>query len=236
MPFVLPKLTSEILCLAIGTLIGAELMRFLYRPKVKIRYKHITPLSKKDGFHITIHVANLGRTVAHDCKCVVRFDDVTASDIVDLENANPEEDLPEYTKEGFTVEFPRRQFVYSYEFRDILNESLCWAESGNPPKVDINPGTIARLDICKVQCSPDGKFAYYIIPSEEGWRIMRTRIKLGKLKGRILVCPANEFPTPMKFEIDLDADGRPKFYPKRLTIRERIRKRFSREDFLYGQR
>ncbi len=206
-------LGNHLLALVVGTLLGSELTRFLYRPKVIIRLKGVQPLFSDGGFFLSVRVANTGRTVAPNSIGNVTID-YESSDLMDPDEYKldkAEESLPTYRLENIKLDFPRHQLVTPGKERSIKNSSLCWSVLGNPQKVDINPGSNENLEICRVQ-SIEGhgtkeKFWYLIFPCEQGWRKVRCRIRLRNgvpLSGKIFICPSNVFPTVRKFQILCD--------------------------------
>lgn len=219
--------------LIVGTLLGNEISRFLYRPKVIIRFKDINPLYTKDGFFGSIHVANLGRTVATDCMGTISLDNVFKEDIMESHEAVSDESLPSYRDEKIDLDFPRSQLVSPLSFREIKNVSLCWSMLGNPFKIDINPGTTQSLDIFRMQFHNDKKFWYIIFPSEKGWRNVRVRMKLKHITGRILICPSNEFPTILKFAIKISANKEPVFIPIKSNNFKRLFRFIHRENLYF---
>lgn len=218
--------------LLIGTLLGNEINRFLYRPKVIIRFKQITPLYSSDGFFLSLIVANYGRTVATNCIGNLTLNNLKAEDIMDQKEALTEEALPKYSEEKIDLEFPRHQLISPKQFREIRNNAICWSRLGNPCEININPGMSQSLDICRAQYNNDKAFWYLVFPSELGWRKIRLRIKAKKMSGRLLVCPENEFPTVLDFKIKLDKDGVPSFIPIKYNKIKRIQ-RFIRRRKLY---
>ena len=209
--------------LLIGTLLGKEITRYLYKPKVFIRYKNLSPLTTEDGCFWSIKVANLGRTVAKDCIGTITLLDMDRSKLMDVSEADSLESLPEYKEENITLDFPRFQIMSPATFRLIESEPLCWAELGNPQRLDINPGMTQQLDVCKIHFGKVGN--YIIFPSEHGWRKIRIRTKIRNIKGRIMICPSNEFPTPINFRIVLDEQGQPVFRAETLKFREKVCKK-----------
>lgn len=201
MPF-LDSIVGSLASLLIGTLLGAEVSRFLYKPKVIIRYKEIEPLYTDDGIFWSLSVENLGRTVATNCTGRLTLYNVVSSDVLDPSDAIATEDLPSYRHENIDLEFPREQIVKPRYFRQLRTTSLCWAKLGNPDLLDINPGISQALDLCKFQRCSTG--SYFIFPSEFGWRRLRLRLRSAHFRGRVHICPSNEFPTLVDFEFSVD--------------------------------
>ncbi len=199
------------LSLLIGTLLGGEITRYFYKPKVIIKYKDVAPLVLETGTFWSLRVENRGRTVATDCIGVLTLEDVTPEDIINQNEADTKELLPEYRGEAIDMSFPREQIISRNYFREINRTSLCWAKLGNPDKIDVNPGVSQSIDICKHHRL--GEFDYFIFPSEEGWRRLRVRVKSKNLKGSLYICPSNEFPTQIDFTITIEDTGASKFTP-----------------------
>lgn len=228
----LEVILSAFASLAIGTLLGSEITRWLYRPRVFIRYKSTAPLHASDGVHWTIKVANVGRTQAINCKGIITIAGLEADDLVAANDAHPDEILPSYSSEKIDLEFPRSQLIDPTYFRDIDGEALAWAAMGNPPVISINPGITEMIDVFKVQ-NPDAG-GYTIVPSESGWRKLRARIRPKELKGKIMVCPANEFPTMIFFKLEFDENGISNFSVQPPGFIEKFQKLFFRKDFYFG--
>ena len=130
------QVIGALIGLIIGTLLGNEISRFLYRPKVFIKFKQISPLFTKDGYFWSIIVANLGRTVATDCIGTITIDGLSKEDIMESHEAVMDESLPTYSEERIDLDYPRSQLVSPMSFREIRNVSLCWSLLGNPFKID----------------------------------------------------------------------------------------------------
>jgi hypothetical protein len=224
------ELVAALLSLVVGTLFGSELTRWLYRPNVIIRYKDIDPLYADDGVHWSIKVANLGRTVASDCKSVITIQGLLRDDLLEAHEANPTENLPEYKDEN--IAFPRPQQIGRKYFRPIVSECLAWAALGNPASISINPGLTQILDVFKVQ-GPD-KGGYITLPSESGWRKVRARIKARELSGHIFICPSNEFPTLIMFTLAFDDEGRSRFIVTQPSWKKRLERFFFRQRYYFG--
>lgn len=231
-------LTNNLISLLIGTLLGTEITRLLYRPQVLIQLRAIKPLVSDNGFFLSVSIANQGRTVASKCAGNVSINYAEA-DLMDPDQYmldRFENSLPTYRIENIPLDFPRHQLLTPGKLSEIKNSSLCWSKLGNPSEMNINPGTTQGLDFCRVQLydnqETNEKFWYLIFPSEQGWRKVRCRIKLtpGKqLTGKLFVCPENVFPTIRKFFVDLDrVDGSPALSLKRYSFLERIYFSFNR--------
>lgn len=213
-------LGSNFIGLLIGTLLGKEITRYLYKPQVLIQLRDITPLYSDDGFFISIRIANRGRTVASKCvgNITINYELKNLITPEDYRLDKFEEALPTYRLEDIRLEHPRHQLITQKKTRDIQNSTLCWSKLGNPSDIDINPGSNQNLDICRVQKYVDNEkketFWYLIFPCEQGWRKVRARIKLNpqeSLTGKLFICPNNVFPTVRKFTFTL---GNNNEYPK----------------------
>lgn len=228
------KVITAVIGLCVGTLMGNEISRFLYRPRVIIKFKKLEPMQMEDGFFWSIQIANMGRTVASKCVAHISLQNLKISDIVEQNDAVLEEGLPKYSEEKIDLEYPRHQLVSITKFRDISHCSLCWSRLGNPEEIDINPGTLCGLDICRVQYHKEKQYWYLIFPSEKGWRKVRIRIKAKNYKGRILVCPANNFPTMLDFEIKINDLDQPTLIPVKYNFIERVFRYFKRRNLYFG--
>ncbi|HYJ30703.1 MAG TPA: hypothetical protein VEW25_10225 [Allosphingosinicella sp.] len=221
------SLTGSLISLVIGTLLGSELMRFLYKPRVIIRYKNVEPLHCADGVFWSLCVENLGRTVASQCIGTLTLYDIVPDQIVSPELVTSEECLPDYPTEALRLSFPRDQIVLPHYYRPVRSASLCWAKLGNPDTLDINPGVTQSIDLCKFQ-----KDGYFIFPSEFGWRRVRARVRSQRICGRIQICPSNEFPTLIDFVLSIDDAGKSQFHALRQqtwkhAVARRLRHPFS---------
>lgn len=198
--FPLSDIESSLVSLLIGGLLGRELFRILDKPSVTIQYRKPITFRQEDGQFLSIRVGNVGRNAAEKCSCTLTVFNLDPETILEPSEAEAYENLHEYREEKPDLEFPRYQIIQPGSEREILSDSLCWAALGNPPQVQINPGTTQTIDICKL--FKKGEREYFIFPSESGWRRVRIRIKAAvQLRCRILVCPANDYPTPLDFEI-----------------------------------
>lgn len=234
---------DNILTLIIGTLLGTEVTRYLYKPQVIIQFRDIMPLYSDEGFFISIGIANRGRTVANNCIGNITIDN-------SLENLlNPEKysldecekSLPEYHFENIKMDFPRHQLITPAKKREIKNVTICWSKLGNPAEININPGSSNKLDLCRIQKYQNKdkteKFWYVIFPCEQGWRKVRCRIKLKPnevLTGKLFVCPDSVFPTVRMFRIEYsDIEIAPKFILKELTLLKRVYYFFNRSKLYF---
>ena len=222
---------TAIVSLVVGTLLGQAIARFMYRPKVIIRYKNITPLVALDGVFWAIEIANLGKSAAKSCIGTITLKNVTKDDIMAPQTADPDESLPEYPEEKLDMEYPRLQILKEKSFRRVSNNAVAWARLGNPYQMDINPGMSEQLDLCKVHFGKNGTYA--VFPSEFGWRRLRLRTSKNHIKGRIMICPENDFPTPINFDLKLDKDGEPRLKISRLNVLERFNKAFRKEHYYF---
>ena len=228
---IIDEVYAALISLVIGTLLGRELSRFLYRPRVIVRFKSLAPLHTADGYFNSIEIANLGRTVATNCIGVLTLFHIDKEDILEQYNADPIESLPDYKESGDDLSFPRDQLLSPKFFRELRGVSLCWSRWGNPATMDINPGMTQVLDVCKFQIKNESR--YIIFPSEHGWRKVRIRIKMREVQGRIMVCPSNEFPTMIKFKIDMDEEGMPRLIPLKQSFKERVKQVFFKQRYFF---
>lgn len=220
-----------IVSLVVGTLLGQAIARYMYRPKVIIRYKNIMPLVATDGVFWAIEIANLGKSVARNCIGTITLRNVTEKDIVPIYDADPDESLPEYPEEKLDIEYPREQILADDSFRRVSNTATAWARLGNPFQMNINPGMSEQLDLCKVHYSKKGIYALF--PSEFGWRRLRLRTNKEHILGRIMICPENDFPTPINFEIRLNTENGPLLEIHKLSFIERLIKTFRKEYYYF---
>lgn len=211
---------SSILIFAVGGVLGLEFSRLRYRPRVNIRYEDVAPLYSNTGTFWSVKVINIGRTAATECACVMTIPDIEKEDLLDTTDASAYEDLPEYPTEDKGAEIPRPQILSRSHYRPVRTVSLCWARLGNPAHVNVNPGTTETIDVCKIEKAE--RQTYFIFPSENGWRQLRTRIYAKPLWGRILVCPSNEFPTQLDFKIQKDQNGQYAFSVHPPTLKRGI--------------
>lgn len=223
-------LASSLISLVIGTLLGNEISRYLYRPRVKVKIRDVNPLITKDGYFVSIDIVNIGRSVAQNCTGYISLNNIERGDIIDSQYAEIDEILPSYPNEKINTSFPRDQLITKSKFRIIKNESLCWSKHGNPYELNINPGMTTRLDLFKAQKNKSSDW-YLIFPSEEGWRKVRTRINFREITGRLLVCPSNEFPTIIDFKI-CNIDNKPTFKVIKYNIFKQIKRRIFRYKLL----
>lgn len=212
---------GSLISLIIGTLLGSEVTRFLYKPRVIIRYKDVEPLHCSDGVFWSLCVENLGRTVATNCIGTITLHGLGADEIMAPQAVAEDEQLPNYPGEPLSSSFPRDQIVRPGYYRQIKGASLCWSKLGNPDTLDINPGVTQAVDLCKFQNG-----GYFIFPSEFGWRRVRVRVRSREIRGRIQICPSNEFPTIIDFMLTIDEAGSSHFRPlKRPTWRQAVARR-----------
>ena len=212
----------------IGGLLGKELYRYLDKPKVTIRVRRPVLFAQEDGYFISIKIANAGRTAAESCIGTMTLFDIANEQIINAEESAINENLHEYREENYQFTNPRPQFVTRDSMYQLSNEPLCWADLGNPPSISINPGTTHRLDLCKFFCTQNE--SYFIFPSDRGWRRVRTRLKAEAIRGRVLICPANDFPTPAYFTINIDNKGIPQITMNEPTFWQKLKTRFNRSE------
>lgn len=222
MDFSFESVFSSFISLTIGTLIGSEVTRYFYKPRVIVKYKNLAPLDDINGVYWSLQIENYGRTVAKQCVAVVTLYDVSATDLVNTEDVDALENLPQYRNENIDIETPRKQIVSKDHFRPLTRVSLCWAKLGNPDMIDINPGISQVVDLCKFH--KNGDKSYFIFPSEDGWRRIRVRIIPRQIRGHILICPSNEFPTRVNFEIMVSDNGESQMTAKKPGMLYKIRK------------
>ncbi|MDE5421578.1 hypothetical protein L3073_05125 [Ancylomarina sp. DW003] len=225
-------LTNNAIALIVGTLLGKEITRYLYKPQVLIRVRNISPLYSDNGFFVSIKIANKGRTVATNCcgKITLNFNKEALMDPDSFKLDRFETSLPTYRLENIKLDHPRHQLTTKAKDRSIKNSSLCWSKLGNPSQISINPGSIESLDVCRVQFYKDQKedqqFWYLIFPCEQGWRKVKCRINLKNneiISGKLFVCPENVFPTVRKFVVSLDEQtNKPIFTIKKYNILKRF--------------
>lgn len=240
---ILDILSSNFISLLIGTLLGAEIMRFLYRPHVIIQFKNLMPLYSDNGYFLSIKVANRGRTAASNCigNITLKYilDDLISPNAFNLDKF--EDSLPRYRLEDIELEYPRHQLITPHKQREIKNSTLCWSELGNPLKMDINPGASQNLDICRIQkyidLETNDVFWYLIFPCEQGWRKVRARIKIKPnttISGKLFICPNNVFPTVRKFIFELkDNNDFPTFKIERFNLLKRFYFKFNRSKLYF---
>lgn len=216
-------LISALFSLLIGGLLGREIYRILDKPNVVIQYKKITEFHQVDGVYLSIRVGNIGRTAAERCRCTLSIFDLEPAHIIDPSQAEAHENLPEYKEEKLDLDFPRHQIVQPESHHDIVSESLCWSSLGNPPELEINPGTTQIMDICKLFRGQNQR--YFIFPTEFGWRHIRVRVSANEtIRGRLLVCPSNYYPTPLDFELCVNDAGDPVFHRVQIGLIGRLRR------------
>jgi hypothetical protein len=197
--FELSEIFVSVISLFLGGLLGAEISRFLYRPRVNVRYDQVLPLIAETGTYWSIDVINLGRTAALQCKGVISFNDLQANDLLDYNEADEDEYLPDFLSDPDGKSGPSYPIYTRSWFRKPIGLYLCWSQIQHPAKTDINPGTSERLEIFKMHKSANGN--YLVFPTENGYRQVHFRTRAQTLNGFILVCPANEFPAKIEFSI-----------------------------------
>jgi hypothetical protein len=226
MYFPFDEVTKTLVSLMIGGLLGREIYRIVDKPRVTIQYRNPITFTQEDGQFLSIRVGNVGRNAANKCFCTLTILNLDYSLILDPSEAEAFENLHEYKEEKPSFEVPRYQIVQPKSQRGIAYDLLCWSALGNPAHVDINPGTTTSIDVCKLFRRAEKE--YFIFPSEFGWRRIRVRIRATKpLRCRVLVCPANDYPTPLDFEIFSDK-GEINFRIVRLGFFVRVMRLFSK--------
>jgi hypothetical protein len=204
-------LAGSVFGLVMGGLLGSWLQRLFYRPRVKIEIGHQSRYDHKGGFFISVAVTNKGANAAVDCLGSITFENLSADALLDPEHAVSDENLPKVER---NQPVQPGQLLTPRDFREIDREVICWAHGGNPDKFTINPGMKTLLDVFKAIYSAETGQWYLAIPSEQGWKKLRTRLKDGNYNGKIIVSPANGKPSASKFCIlssEESADKRPKF-------------------------
>ena len=221
MTFDIEQLLSYLASLTVGTLIGTEFSRYFYRPRVIVRYKEIDPNYDEGGVYWSLQIENAGRTVAMDCTANITLRNILKVDVVDSSQASLDENLPKYDGESIDLSTPREQIISQRHFRELRRTSLCWAKLGNPEYININPGVSQSVDVCKFQIGED--IEYFIFPSEMGWRRVRVRLAKKTIKGYILICPSNEFPTRVDIELSIRKNGKSSIKIKKPSMFSRFR-------------
>lgn len=222
---------SALVGLFVGTLFGNELSRYLYKPRVRVRLNNVSPLKTKDGEFFSIGFINIGRSEASNCSGYISLKDITPDMIMEPSEASLDESLPSYSYENLDISHPRSQMITPNKFRHVKHEAICWAHQGNPDQININPGSVQALDICKVQRYKDNKW-YLIFPTERGWRNVRLRMEFKTdVYGRLFLCPSNEFPTITDFKIIMQ-DGVPTLKIIKPNFFQRIKLRITRRRVL----
>lgn len=222
---------SALVGLFVGTLFGNELSRYLYKPRVRVRLNNVSPLKTKDGEFFSIGFINIGRSEATNCSGYISLKDITPDMIMEPSEASLDESLPSYSYENLDISHPRSQMITPKKFRHVKHEAICWAHQGNPDQININPGSVQALDICKVQRYKDNRW-YLIFPTERGWRNVRLRMEFKTdVYGRLFLCPSNEFPTITDFKIIMQ-DGVPTLKIIKPNFFQRIKLRITRRRVL----
>jgi hypothetical protein len=185
-------LAGSLFGLIIGSVFGSWIQRMLYRPKVHIEVTHESPYEHEGGFFVSVAVTNKGENAATDCLGSITFIDLSRKSLLNPKDAVSREHLPVEAEE---------QLLTPDNFREIDREVLCWAHIGNPDKFTVNPGMKTLLDVFKAIYSKETAQWYLAIPTETGWKKLRTRLKDGHYRGKILVSPSNGKPSIKKFQI-----------------------------------
>jgi hypothetical protein len=73
-----------------------------------------------------------------------------------------------------------------------------------------------------------GDTPYFVFPSEKGWQRLRLRMWARSLEGQIRICPANEFPTVLDFQIYREEKGDYVLRPKAPQMGKNVKARFRR--------
>jgi len=204
-------LAGSVFGLLVGGLFGSWLQRLFYRPRVKIEIGHESRYDHKGGFFISVAVTNNGANAAVDCLGSITIENLSADALLDPEHAVPDEYLPKVERDQ---PVQPGQLLTPNDFREVDREVICWAHGGNPYKFTINPGMKTLLDVLKAIYSEQRNLWYLAIPSDQGWKKLRTRLKDGNYNGKIVVSPANGKPSARRFRIlssKESTDKRPKF-------------------------
>lgn len=202
---IISNFVFPLLCLIIATLIGGEIIRRLYSPKVKVKVKESNYKRNEYGFLVALDIVNLGSTVATQCMSYLIIDDETKIEKENLlaeHEACEEEYLPSYSEENNDYTIPRRQWITPQKYVIPKRLVLCWNHAGDPYEHDINPGVTISLNICRARYHNDNW--YIIFPTEKGWRSVRLRMWFKELKGKLFICPSNTYPLIVDFKISYD--------------------------------
>lgn len=193
-----------LLSLIIATVIGGEIVRKIYSPRVKVKVKGSNYLKNKLGFLVAIDIVNLGSTVASKCISYLVVDDgtmINKEDLLTEYDACENEYLPSYASENIDYTIPRQQWITPDKYVTPKQLVLCWNHSGDPYELDINPGVTVSLNICQMRYQEDKNSWYVIFPTEKGWRKVRLRMKFKRIEGKIFICPSNSYPLIVNFKL-----------------------------------
>jgi len=218
----------QTLAILTGAIIGGEIIKRIYSPRVCVKAKKPNELFDGSGCFVSLNIINVGRTVATDCVCYLVIDDGwDKSLLMEREEAVLDENLPTYKEEENDFLFPRDQLITPTKLRELKNIQLCWTHHGNPCVMSINPGVTTSVDICRFQ--RDGDNWYVLFPTEKGWRRIAFRIRFDRkmiLKGKLLICPSNDFAKVLDIKLYLCHDK------PTLLVTERFMTRWKRSRLL----
>lgn len=198
-----------LLSLIIATIIGGEIVRKIYSPKVRVKVKGCNYLKNDNGFLMAIDIVNVGSSVATKCISYLTIDDKTPiekNDLITESDACIEEYLPLYSDENIDYEIPRKQWISPAKYVEPKRLVLSWNHSGDPYEIDINPGVTVSLNICRMRYHDEKKYWYIIFPTEKGWRKVRLRMRYKEISGKLFICPSNSYPLIVQFKIQYNKD------------------------------
>lgn len=228
---IISDLVFPLLSLVIATIIGGELVRRIYSPRVKVKVKRSNYLRNEHSFLIAIDIVNLGSTVATKCISYLIIDEQTQiqeDDLLTEAQACENEYLPSYSYEHIDYEIPRQQWITPEKYVQPQRLVLCWNHSGDPYELDINPGVTVSLNICRMRYHDEDHFWYIIFPTEKGWRKVRLRMKYKEISGKIFICPSNTYPLIVNFKISEN----PQTNEPYLYVNSKPINRFQRKEIL----
>lgn len=214
-------LVENAIGLMVGTIVGGGIVRYLYRPRLKIEIDRvITHEAHSDTadrvFNLTIQVTNTGNVAGQNSVGFITLADVIASDLLEDDDPFPLEQV-DFTEDAqaqtpYAIMTPTR-------YRPVDRELLCWAPYGNPARYTLNPGAKCVLEVAKAIWYDARGIWYLAVPSEEGWNRVRGRFTNRHLRGTLIVSPENGRQTTVDFEITLprngSTQGKPAFRLKR---------------------
>lgn len=188
--------------LIIGAFVGGEIIKHIYSPQVQVKAKKTNLRKDVSGFFVSLNIVNIGRTVANNCVSYILFDnEFDINTLLEREDAMADECLPSYKDEKNNFQIPRNQLTRPSSFKRPSQARLCWSNLGNPHELDINPGVITSIDICRFQSDNKGGW-YVMFPTERGWRKILLRMKVdgnSLIAGKIVICPSNDSPKILFF-------------------------------------
>lgn len=194
----------RITTIVVGAFLGGEIIKKIYSPKVKVKAKNTSLREDKSGFFVSLNIVNIGRTVATSCVSYLLFDnEFDKNSLLEREEAMADECLPSYSDENNNFLIPRNQLTRPSSYRQPTRARLCWSNHGNPHELDINPGVITSINVCRFQSDNEGGW-YIMFPTERGWRRILLRMKVNDesiFEGKIVICPSNNSPKILFFEM-----------------------------------